>query len=252
MTAAQVRRHQPPVQYRDRQDRLWSVSEVAVLKVVSPVIDGPNVALVIRFEREGAARALARRRRLDRASRVGPAVRRGGARRGAGRPTGRDSGAGRGRHQKRPEAPIAMRLQWIQEIATATATVSLIAAGTIAAGTYTATVTATSAGLEAAIATFQVGVLWALGDVKVTTQTSGIGLDPDGYVIQLDSPWDYELEATGIAANGTVVLRGLTATSHVLTLFDVAANCTGEKLIQRPITVAANKETAVVVKLDCK
>jgi hypothetical protein len=33
-----------------------------------------------------------------------------------------------------------MRLQWIQEIATATATVSLIAAGTIAAGTYTATV----------------------------------------------------------------------------------------------------------------
>jgi hypothetical protein len=85
MTAAQVRRHQPPVQYRDRQDRLWSVSEVAVLKVVSPVIDGPNVALVIRFEREGAARALARRRRLDRAWRVGPAVRRGGARRGAGR-----------------------------------------------------------------------------------------------------------------------------------------------------------------------
>jgi hypothetical protein len=32
------------------------VSEVAVLKVVSPTIDGPNVALVIRFEHEGQER----------------------------------------------------------------------------------------------------------------------------------------------------------------------------------------------------
>jgi hypothetical protein len=41
-------RTQRPIQYRDRQDRAWSVSEVAVLKVVSPVIDWPNLALVIR------------------------------------------------------------------------------------------------------------------------------------------------------------------------------------------------------------
>jgi hypothetical protein len=33
-----------------------SVWEVARLKVVSPAIDGPNVALVIRFEREGEER----------------------------------------------------------------------------------------------------------------------------------------------------------------------------------------------------
>ena len=32
------------------------VSEVAVLKVVSPAIDGPNVALVIRFEHMGEER----------------------------------------------------------------------------------------------------------------------------------------------------------------------------------------------------
>ena len=43
-------RLQRPIEYRDRQDRVWSVSEVAVLKVVSPAIDGPNLALVIRFE----------------------------------------------------------------------------------------------------------------------------------------------------------------------------------------------------------
>jgi len=43
-------RQQRPIEYRDRQDRVWSVSEVAVLKVVSPAIDGSNLALVIRFE----------------------------------------------------------------------------------------------------------------------------------------------------------------------------------------------------------
>ena len=42
--------------YRDRQSRVWFVSEVARFKVVSPVIDGPNVALVIRFERESEER----------------------------------------------------------------------------------------------------------------------------------------------------------------------------------------------------
>ena len=49
-------RQQPPITYRDGQDRVWSVSPVAVLKVVAPAIDGPNVALVIRFEHEGEKR----------------------------------------------------------------------------------------------------------------------------------------------------------------------------------------------------
>jgi len=47
---------QRPIEYRDRKDRVWSVSEVAVLKVVSPSIDGPNVALVVRFEHLGEER----------------------------------------------------------------------------------------------------------------------------------------------------------------------------------------------------
>jgi len=44
------------IEYRDRRDRLWYVSEVAHLKVVSAAIDGPNLCLVIRFEREGEER----------------------------------------------------------------------------------------------------------------------------------------------------------------------------------------------------
>ncbi len=47
---------QPPIAYRDRQSRVWYVSEVARLKVVSASIDGPNLCLVIRFEREGEER----------------------------------------------------------------------------------------------------------------------------------------------------------------------------------------------------
>ena len=45
-----------PVEYRDRQGRVWAVSNVARLKVVSAAIDGPNHFLVIRFEREGEER----------------------------------------------------------------------------------------------------------------------------------------------------------------------------------------------------
>jgi hypothetical protein len=44
------------LEYRDRRDRVWYVSEVARLKVVSAAIDGPNLCLVIRFEREGEER----------------------------------------------------------------------------------------------------------------------------------------------------------------------------------------------------
>ncbi len=46
----------PPIKYRDARRRLWYVWEVARLKVVSASIDGPNVALVIRFEHMGEER----------------------------------------------------------------------------------------------------------------------------------------------------------------------------------------------------
>ena len=45
-----------PIEYRDRHGRVWRASEVAEFKVVSPSIDGPNLCLVIRFEREGEER----------------------------------------------------------------------------------------------------------------------------------------------------------------------------------------------------
>src|SRR5215210_538582 len=44
------------VEYRDPTGSVWRVSEVARLNLVSPAIDGPNVFLVLRFEREGEER----------------------------------------------------------------------------------------------------------------------------------------------------------------------------------------------------
>jgi len=117
MSAARVRRHrQQPIQYRDLQDRVWSVSEIAALKVVSPALDGPNLALVIRFEREGEER-LARwiggddwqePPALDRLfAEADPiAV--------TGTPVATPTPA---KDQRPPEAPIAMRLEWIREVA---------------------------------------------------------------------------------------------------------------------------------------
>jgi hypothetical protein len=49
-------RQQRPIKYRDREGRVWYASEVAQLKVVSAAIDGPNLCLVIRFERDGEER----------------------------------------------------------------------------------------------------------------------------------------------------------------------------------------------------
>ena len=46
----------PPTEYRDRLGCTWRASEVAQLRVVSPAIDGPNLCLVIRFERDGEER----------------------------------------------------------------------------------------------------------------------------------------------------------------------------------------------------
>jgi hypothetical protein len=51
------RTHTPrPIQYRDRDKRVWYVSEVARLTLVSASIDGPSHLLIIRFEREGEER----------------------------------------------------------------------------------------------------------------------------------------------------------------------------------------------------
>ena len=115
MSAARVRRRHEPIQYRDGQDRVWSVSEVAALKVVSPAIDGPNLALVIRFEREGDER-LARWIGGDDWQQP-PALDRLFAEAEPVATSALPAAIPPAYYQKRPEAPVDMRLQWIKEVA---------------------------------------------------------------------------------------------------------------------------------------
>jgi hypothetical protein len=93
------------------------VSEVAVLKVVSPAIDGLNLALVIRFEREGEERLACwlggddwiQHAVLDRLFAEAEPV--------AAPPLPPVTMPGPADEPKRPEAPLEMRLRWIREVA---------------------------------------------------------------------------------------------------------------------------------------
>jgi hypothetical protein len=59
------------------------------------------------------------------------------------------------------------------------------------------------------------------GSVMVRAVTSGENLDPDGFVVQFDGPWDYEHGPTPVATNGTATLTHLSPGNHARTL-DVA------------------------------
>ena len=54
-TSSEGRAH-APIEYRDAKGRVWRAAEVAQIRVVAPAVDGPNLCLVIRFEREGEER----------------------------------------------------------------------------------------------------------------------------------------------------------------------------------------------------
>jgi hypothetical protein len=89
------------------------------------------------------------------------------------------------------------------------------------------------------------------GGIEVKIATSGEDLDPDGFVLQFDSPWDYELDARSVATNGTVTVARVSPGNHWLTLLGVAANCAGESLTDRPIVIKPYAVTAVSFQLVC-
>jgi hypothetical protein len=93
----------------------------------------------------------------------------------------------------------------------------------------------------------------SLQRVEVTTLTTGVRLDPDGYGI-LNDEWDYDVgDGATVTAptNGTAVLY-LRAGPHVLSVVGVARNCRGEDISDRSITVTAgDAATPVLFKLVC-
>ena len=84
------------------------------------------------------------------------------------------------------------------------------------------------------------------GSMRVTTSTSGVSPDPDGYTITLNGS-----DRGALAVTGESRLEALAAGEHVVGLSGVAANCqvTGEN--PRSVTVAAGTEVTVAFALIC-
>ena len=89
------------------------------------------------------------------------------------------------------------------------------------------------------------------GSVEVKIATSGEAIDPDGFIVQFDGPWDLEAFPTPVGPNGTVTLAYLSPGNHSLTLLGVAANCSGESLAGRPIVITANTVLTVSFQVVC-
>ena len=93
----------------------------------------------------------------------------------------------------------------------------------------------------------------SLERMEVTTVTTGVRLDPDGYGV-LNDEWDYDVgDGVTVAAptNGMVTLY-LRSGGHVLSLVGVASNCSGENLDDRPVVVSMGAITTVRFSVVCR
>ncbi|MGH7580184.1 MAG: hypothetical protein ACREM9_08430 [Gemmatimonadales bacterium] len=86
----------------------------------------------------------------------------------------------------------------------------------------------------------------ATGGVSVTTSTSGVASDPDGYSVTVDGD-----AGRPIAVNGNVTVADVEAGDRVIGLAGVAANCTVAGDNPRTATVLAGAVVAVDFSVAC-
>jgi hypothetical protein len=84
------------------------------------------------------------------------------------------------------------------------------------------------------------------GAVEVTTSTSGVDLDPDGYMLVLDG-----VEVQPIGPVATATLSPLSVSTHVVGLAGVAANCQVQGGNPRGVGVAAGDTAAEWFAVTC-
>ena len=93
----------------------------------------------------------------------------------------------------------------------------------------------------------------SLQRVEVTTQTTGVRLDPDGYGI-LNDEWDYDVGdgATVTAPTNGMAVLYLRPGPHILSVVGVARNCRGDDISDRSIAVTPGAAvTPVLFRLVC-
>ena len=84
------------------------------------------------------------------------------------------------------------------------------------------------------------------GALQVTTVTTGVALDADGYAVTVD-----DTGAQAIAVNGTVTFRTVVAGSHYVTLHGVAVNCGYAGRNPKLVMVVAGDTAAVSFAVSC-
>lgn len=86
------------------------------------------------------------------------------------------------------------------------------------------------------------------GSVEVTTVTVGVDIDPDGYVVRITGGTTDEMRDIGTSA--TITVTALDVGMYVLSLEDVAANCTVADN-NRPIEVRAGATRIEDFNISC-
>lgn len=81
---------------------------------------------------------------------------------------------------------------------------------------------------------FAVGCMATTGVIEITTATSGVDPDPTGYLLRVDGG----THAGWVNANFTATFGGVSGGDHVVTLEDVAANCTLDGSNQHAVSVS--------------
>jgi hypothetical protein len=84
------------------------------------------------------------------------------------------------------------------------------------------------------------------GDIEVTTTTTGVDVDPDGYTVTLNTT-----TSQAIATNGTADFKALDAGSYVVQLTGLADNCTLSGSDSQTVPVDAGSVSRVSFDVSC-
>ncbi len=84
------------------------------------------------------------------------------------------------------------------------------------------------------------------GNLYVSTTTTGVDLDTDGYTVTLDGR-----ASRAIATNGSVTFTGVAAGAHTVALSGIAGNCTVSGANPQSVSVTAGATASAPFSLSC-
>jgi TolB protein len=118
-----------------------------------------------------------------------------------------------------------------------------------AAGQNPRTVRVTVGGMvrDTARTTYAVTCMAVGASLRITTNTAGVQLDPDGYTITIDAA----SSSTPIGTNATTTITGVTAEDHAVRLNGLAPNCSVSGPNPQFVTVGSGAVLDVLFNVTC-